>query len=377
MSNDFNEATHNVAEQGKVKCKDCGGILQYSPGQNSLTCIYCGTLNEVEGASAPVVQEEQDFVAFLNNASAKQETIQTTTVKCGSCGSSTSLQPNVTSDSCPFCGTALVIQGGTATNSIRPAYLLPFSIDKKKGIELFQKWIAGLWWAPNDLKMIAKNDKLKGLYIPYWTYDSNTVSHYTGQQGTHYYVTESYTTTENGKTVTRTRQVQKTRWIPVSGTVHDDFDDVLVNASKSLPEKLANELEPWDLHELKAFNEQFLTGFITEQYQVDVKEGFEKAKVRMEVVIRGTVNKAIGGDVQRIDSLQTTYNNITFKHILLPIWLSAYRYSEKVYRFMINGRTGEVQGERPYSFWKIAGAVIGALAVIGGAIYLYMKMKHS
>ncbi|CAN5361897.1 hypothetical protein BH09BAC5_BH09BAC5_12660 [soil metagenome] len=377
MSNDFNEATHDVAEQGKVKCKDCGGLLQFSPGQNSLTCIYCGTLNEIAGENEPVVQEEQDFLSFLENASTKEDTIETTTVKCGSCGSATSLQPNVTSDSCPFCGTALVIKGGTTTNSIRPKYLLPFSIDKNKGIGLFKKWIGDLWWAPGDLKKIAQNDKLKGLYIPYWTYDSNTVSHYTGQQGTHYYVTESYTTTENGKSVSRTRQVQKTRWISVSGTVNDDFDDVLVNASNSLPEKLANELEPWDLHELKAFNEQFLTGFISEQYQVDVKAGFDKAKIRMDKVIRGTVNKSIGGDVQQITTLNTTYNNITFKHILLPIWLSAFRYGEKVYRFMINGRTGEVQGERPYSFWKIFGAVVGALAVIGGAIFIYYKMKHS
>ncbi len=377
MANDFNEATHNVAEQGKVKCKDCGGILQYSPGQNSLTCIYCGTLNEIAGENEPVVQEEQDFNSYLANASASAETIQTTTVKCGSCGSATSLQPNVTSDSCPFCGTALVIQGGTATNSIRPSYLLPFAIERKKGNDLFKNWVKALWWAPNDLKVIAQNDKLKGLYIPYWTYDSNTVTHYTGQQGTHYYVTESYSTTENGKSVTRTRQVQKTRWISVSGTVSNDFDDVLVNASKSLPDKLANDLEPWDLHELKAFNEQFLTGFITEQYQIDVKEGFEKAKVRMDSVIRTSINKSIGGDVQQITSMNSTYDNITFKHILLPIWLSAYRYSEKVYRFMINGRTGEVQGERPYSWMKIAGAIFAGLAVIAGVIFLYMKYKHS
>lgn len=375
MSNDFNEATHNVAEQGKVKCKDCGGILQYSPGQHSLTCIYCGTLNEIEGSKEPVDVEEQDLEAYLSNKPSTVETMQTIVVKCDSCGSSTSLQPNITSDSCAFCGTALVIKGGTSSNSIRPSYLLPFSIDKKKGIEVFNKWINGLWWAPNDLKAIAKNDKLKGLYIPYWTYDSNAYTNYTGQQGTYYYVTESYTTTENGKSVSRTRQVQKTRWIPVSGTVNDDFDDVLVNASKSLPEKLAHELEPWDLHELKHFNEQFLTGFITEQYQIDVKTGFEKAKVQMEKVIRQTVNRHIGGDVQQITSLDTTYAQTTFKHILLPIWLSAYRYSEKVYRFMINGRTGEVQGERPYSFWKIAGAVVGALAVIGGAIVIYMQMK--
>jgi LSD1 subclass zinc finger protein len=370
MSNEFSEKTHDVAEQHKIKCKDCGGILQYAPGVQSLKCMYCGTENEIKGAE-PVTAEEIDFHAFLANAEASTEKMEVATVKCDSCGSSTTLQPNVTADNCPFCGTALVIKGGTTSSMIRPKYMLPFSIDKKKGLEKFKDWLHGLWFAPNDLKKFAENDKLKGLYIPYWTYDSNTESYYTGMRGEHYYVTETYT--NNGKT--ETRQVRKTRWYPVSGHVADNFDDVLVPASKSLPEKLANELEPWDLANLSAFNEQFLSGFIAEKYQIDVQGGFEKAKVRMEDVIRGTVRRHIGGDEQQILSLDTQYHDITFKHILLPIWLSAYKYKEKVYRFMINGRTGEVQGERPYSFWKIFFTVVGSLAVIGGGVWAYYHFK--
>lgn len=372
MSNDFSEKTHDVAEQGKIKCKDCGGLLEFSPGVQSMKCQYCGTENEIAEQLKAVETEEIDFLSFLANAENSADKMEATMVKCDSCGSSTTLQPNVTADSCPFCGTALVIKGGTTSSFIKPKYLLPFKIDKKKGLEQFKNWLSSLWFAPNDLKQAAQNDKLKGLYIPYWTYDSNTHSSYSGMRGDYYYVTESYTS--NGKT--ETRQVRKTRWTPTSGNVNDDFDDVLVMASASLPEKLANDLEPWDLHELAAFNEQLLTGFIAERYQVDVKNGFEKAKKRMDEVIRGTVRRHIGGDEQQILTLNTTYDNITFKHLLLPIWLSAFKYNAKVYRFMINGRTGEVQGERPYSFWKIFFTVTGALAVIGGGIYLYMKYKH-
>src|ERR1041385_8611734 len=118
MANDFNEATHEVAAQGKVKCKDCGGLLEFSPGVQSLKCQYCGTENEIKDSGKAAVQEEQDFVAYLANASAAAETIQVTTVKCGSCGSATTLRPNVTSDSCPFCGTALVLTGGSTSSSI-------------------------------------------------------------------------------------------------------------------------------------------------------------------------------------------------------------------------------------------------------------------
>jgi LSD1 subclass zinc finger protein len=373
MSNDFSEATHDVAGQSQVKCKECGGLLVYNPGVRSLTCQYCGTVNDITAAAAPVQVEETDFFAFIETAESTAETMVAATVKCESCGSSTTLRPNVTADTCPFCGSALVIKSGTTSSFIKPKYMLPFTVDKKTGLEKFSSWLHGLWFAPNDLKKFAQNDKLRGLYIPYWTYDSDTTSEYTGMRGDHYYVSENYTTTENGKTVTRTRQVRHTRWTPASGIVRDDFDDVLVIASSSLPENLANDLEPWDLAELTAFNEQFLSGFVAEKYQLDVKGGFQKAKQRMDEVIRGTVRRHIGGDEQQITSVNTAYEKVTFKHILLPIWLSAYRYQDKIYRFMINGRTGEVQGERPYSFWKIFFAVIAALAVIGGAIWLFNK----
>lgn len=367
MSQEFTEKTHEV--ESKVKCKDCGALLKYHPGQMSLNCEYCGCHNEITEQLKPVAAEEIDFEAFLATATAAAPTMSVTVVKCGSCGASTTLKENVTADSCAFCGTALVVKSGSATNIIAPKYLLPFSIDAKKGLDQFKKWLKGLWFAPNDLKHAAQNDKLKGVYLPYWTYDTNTYSQYTGMRGDHYYVTETYTV--NGKT--QTRQVQKTRWTPASGYVNDIFDDVLVLASNSLPDKYANELEPWDLNNLAAFNEQFLSGFIAEQYQIDVKGGFEKAKKRMDPVIRKTVNRDIGGDVQQITTLNVQYNDVKFKHILLPIWLSAFKYNNKVYRFMVNGRTGEVQGERPYSFWKIFFAVVGGLAVIGGGIWAWME----
>lgn len=369
--NDFSEKTHDVEHQ-QVKCKDCGAMLKFEPGKMSMSCEYCGAMNEIADAGAPVQTEEIDFEEFVNNQVNTAEKIDITVVKCDSCGASSTLKPNVTSDACPFCATPLVLKSGTTNSIIKPKYLLPFAVDKKKAFEGFKGWLKKLWWAPNDLKKYAENDKLNGMYIPYWTYDSNTTSHYSGMRGDHYYVSETYTV--NGKT--ETRQVQKTRWTPVSGTVYENFDDVLVMASESLPRKYADALEPWDLDNLTAFSEQFLSGFRSEQYQLDVKEGFNKAKERMDDVIRAACRRNIGGDVQQITSLDTHYENITFKHILLPVWLSAYRYKDKVYRFMVNGRTGEVQGERPYSFWKIFFAVVTVLVIIGGGIYLYHLHKQ-
>jgi DNA-directed RNA polymerase subunit RPC12/RpoP len=366
---EFSEKTHDV--ERKVKCKNCGAQLRFDPGVSSLSCDYCGVKNDISEEMKPVEVEEIDFESFINNAVQQADTMDVATVKCDNCGASTSLRPNVTSDACPFCDTPLIIKGGSIAHIIKPKYMLPFSIDKKKGITVFTDWLHKLWFAPNDLKKYAENDKLRGLYIPYWTYDSKTVSQYSGMRGIHYYTTETYTV--NGQT--QTRSVQRTNWTPASGTVYNEFDDILINASNSLPEKYVNELEPWDLHALTGFNEQFLSGFVSEQYQVQVKDGFEKAKIRMQPPIRSSAMNDIGGDVQQVLSLNTEYNEVTFKHILLPIWLSAYKYNGKVYRFMINGRTGEVQGERPYSAWKIFFLVATIVAVIGVGIYLYSKNK--
>jgi hypothetical protein len=106
-------------------------------------------------------------------------------------------------------------------------------------------------------------------------------------------------------------------------------------------------------------------------YQVDVKSGYSQAKQRMEPVIENTIRNHIGGDTQMIHYTNTTYNNPSFKHILLPVWLSAYRYNNKVYQFLINARTGEVQGERPYSAAKIALAIIGGLVLLGFILLMF------
>ncbi len=296
------------------------------------------------------------------------------TVRCDDCGAETTTEPNVTARQCPFCGSHIV-STASSTKHIKPASLLPFKVTHKEGRDRFTKWIASLWFAPNSLKNIAKqDDKLNGMYVPYWTYDSDTTSFYRGERGEHYWETQHYTTRENGKTVHKTRRVRKARWYPASGTVWGSFDDVLVLASDSLPRKYTERLEPWDLQNLVSYKDEYLSGFRAESYHVDLAEGFDNARQIMDVHIRTLVRRDIGGDEQRISSVRTQHDNVTFKHVLLPVWISAYRYKNKTYRFLINGRTGEVQGERPWSWAKIALLVAGliaaavAIAIIFGSV---------
>ena len=238
------------------------------------------------------------------------------------------------------------------------------------------EWLGKLWFAPNNLKEYArKGRKMQGIYVPYWTYDAQSESNYAGQRGTYYYVNESYTTTENGKSVTKTRRVRKTRWRRVSGHVSKWFDDVLVLASKALPKRFTDQLEPWDLSALKDYSPNYLAGYRAEAYSVELRPGFTEAEAIMDREIRALVRRDIGGDEQRINALNTTLSDITYKHILLPVWLAAYKYEGKSYRFVVNGQTGKVKGERPWSKIKIALAVIAAVIVVVGGVLIAQATK--
>jgi len=357
----------NAATQQMFPCRQCGAKLEYQPGTGSQRCPYCGAENAIARSAGPV--QELDYTAALRAASDATETIDVITVKCQACGAESTKPPNVTASACPFCG-ADIVATGASSKRIKPKALLPFGIDHKTARELFKGWIRGLWFAPNALKRLARQDSpINGLYCPYWTYDCHATTQYTGMRGDDYWDTETYTTRENGRSVTRTRRVRRTRWTPASGTVFNRFDDVLVVASESLPRTYAQALEPWDLDKLEPYQDAYLSGFRAESYQVDLPTGFERAKEIMAVTIRAAICADIGGDHQRISSSSSSYDAITFKHILLPVWLSAYRYRNKVYRFLVNARTGEVQGERPWSWVKIALAIIAVLPVAAAIAY--------
>ncbi len=345
-------------------CKECGAFLTFLPGSHSLTCQYCNTINDIEVSNEPI--EELDYLSFISNAVNTEAKIEIRTVKCNACGADTSLKPNVAADDCAFCGSPLVVNDAKISNILKPKSVLPFKIEQKEGLKKFKDWIDSLWFAPGKLKKMSQDQRLTGMYMPYWTYDSTTITEYNGYQGIHYHETEHYEDAE-GKRQTRT--ITRTQWYPASGVVQNHFDDVLVLASDSLPREYADALEPWDLHELVPYADQYLSGFKTETYHIDVKQGFDQAKNKMEPTIISTIHQDIGGNEQKIDYKSTNYNNITFKHTLLPVWISAYRYNEKSFRFLINGRTGEVKGERPYSTGKITGAIITGLLVLA-AFYL-------
>ena len=358
-----------TADDGQARvfpCEGCGADLEFHIGQQRLKCPYCGFEKDLQHHDDAEVRE-QDFLAMLERieqyrAEGREETVPASEVKCSSCAGTVVFTGTLTSTECPYCGSPIQRENvHTATRRVPVDGVLPFLVDHDKAADKLKAWVTSRWFAPNEFLKRGVQGKFNGVYLPFWTYDTLTYNVYSGERGEDYWVTVG-----TGK---QKRRVRKTRWYSASGTFQRFFDDVLVNATKGLPKDYILALEPWPLGRCLPFTQQILAGFLARTYDVELKDGFLDAKGRIDAAVESETRSRIGGDRQRIHSLKSDYDAITFKHLLLPVWMLTYRYHDKPYRIFVNAGTGEVQGERPYSWVKILFAVLGvAVSGLGVAI---------
>ena len=226
--------------------------------------------------------EELDFQDHLDALVSSGETLETTVVSCPGCGATPTLAAHVTADECPFCSTPLVTEG-SAQRTLKPGAVLPFRVVRSEALQRWRAWMKGLWFAPSRFKERARLDeKLQGVYFPFWTYDCQTTTEYVAERGDDEYVTRrAAMSSSTGGAGKGSRRVRKTRWKTVRGTRTDSFDDVLIPAPRSLSSSLLEKLEPWDLEHLESHRQEFLSGFRAESYGVGLAVGFERARERI------------------------------------------------------------------------------------------------
>ncbi|NDV58499.1 hypothetical protein [Bacteroides sp. 519] len=348
------------------KCGNCGAYAKYKPGTTSLHCDYCGSETLLEAEVVSDI-EELDFESYRFEEECFDHE-STKVVHCHHCDAQSTFEEKQKSMVCPYCGTAILEADVHYERLIKPAYIQPFGVAETDVQLQMGKWIKKLWFAPNKLaKQAAYTNQLKGVFIPYWTYDANTYTDYKGQRGDTYTVTVG--SGKNRRTETRTR------WRYVSGRVSRFFDDVMVPASRLIPENILGKLENWNKNAYIKFDNRYLAGMLTEKYSLTFTDGFEQAKTKMDAVIQGDIRRDIGGDHQRISSSHTEFQDIKFKLVLLPLFMSSYSFNNKLYHFYVNGCTGKIHGDRPYSKWKIFFAVLLGIIAIAGLVYLFMTME--
>lgn len=359
----------NVSDKNtrQFPCGSCGAAAVFDPESQALKCSYCGSITQIEEIEEEIV--EHDFQSSLDNEPKEKWQGETKVVQCENCGGKTVLEDSATSDKCTFCGSPHVVSM-SEFSGIKPESLIPFKISRKQVKALFKKWISRKPFAPRSLKKEYKGDKINGIYIPYWTYDSDSFTAYAAEAGTYYYVTEHYTVMIDGKPQRRTRQVRKIRWRPVSGTYGRYFDDLLVNASNSNNRRMVAGVEPYRIEGLVGYKPDYLSGFAAERYAVPLKEGWGLAREEAVRILRREITRKINADEVRNLRLRTSYSDIKYRHTLFPLWISSYRYRNKSFNYMVNGQTGRFSGKAPVSGIKVFLTIIITLAIIALAVYL-------
>ncbi|MEN9206885.1 MAG: hypothetical protein Q6L50_02310 [Gloeomargarita sp. GMQP_bins_120] len=363
------------AVPASLSCPQCGAKgLEFAPDTQQLACTYCGWRGEVDVVQAAIT--EHSYRDLHNWTAQAQGVLAAQEVPCPSCGAVTTFDPTHVADRCAFCGTHLNVQPRLASPVVAPQAVVPFAVARQSMGQRLLQWLGKNWLAPNDLQQLAQPERIQGVYVPFWTFDSQTRTFYVGQRGEYDYRTERYQDS-NGQW--QTRQVRYTRWYDTRGWVERWFDDVLVAATKSIPAPRLERLVElaYSPGALRPYDDRYLAGYRVERYQVTPVQGWERARQKMDAAIESDIRRDIGGDEQRILKKDTSYDGITFKHILLPLWLFSYRYRGRTYQVIGCGMTGRVFGDHPISRWKVAVALLGAVLALGLGIWALQVLEFT
>jgi len=339
-----------------MPCSACGAPVE----AHDHFCVSCG--QTIAAAPEPVIAAEP--VSELPFDANVEETAAAKGFRCENCGSEVTTTVEQRSYVCPFCDSAYVVEFSPADSQRqRPEFVIGFSITDEQARSRFRQWLGqNSWFRPGDLHAAKVVDRLKGVYLPFWSFSMLAESRWSAQIGEYWYRTETYTTTDSkGNTVTRTRTVTETEWWPLSGKFHQYRSGYLVSGSRGLSQQDADRIKPFQMPALKRYEPYYLAGWMSEEYSVDADE----ALVRCKQVFHNRQEKAITaflpGNTNRSLQAQTQFRDIISDLCLLPIYVLSYRYKDKVYRFLLNGQTGKADGDKPISVARIAAAVVGVL----------------
>ncbi|TWE07853.1 hypothetical protein [Rudaeicoccus suwonensis] len=351
-------------------CPSCGGSLGFDPQARQLKCPACGRLEALAPVAGSITKRDlASTMQHLAQHRGEQHQHQLgREVVCQNCGGTTAFDGTLTATRCPYCATPIQRDDlQTAPERLPIDGVLPLMIGEKDARERINAWINGRWFAPKEFKKYREIGSFTSIYLSYFTYDATTTTQYTGMRGEDY--TVEVGDGDNRHTETRTN------WWPTSGTVVNDFRDLVELANTGLDERKVDALEPWPLQEAQPYSPQFVAGHLSRTYDADAGQRFDDgARSKIEREVDHTIRRDIGGDQQRITSREIGYNSLVFAQLLLPVWLLTVTFEGRPFQVFINGATGEVQGQRPWSKVKLAFAVLVAVIVIAVVALIYKKV---
>ena len=341
----FEEANKNTSD---YRCPSCGAPVKYSPEKGVLMCDYCNTEVEVEKILSRVEFDLDE--GKLDDSSWSHET---KIIHCDNCGANNVYNSNEISMTCPFCGSNQVVETNELAG-IKPHRVIPFKQSNLNINENYHNWLKKKFFAPRKIKKEIPNLIINGVYLPIWTFDSDTMSFYSGKLGKRY--TRTVGSGKNRRTVT------EIRYFHVSGSRAVKFDDLIINAGSKISQEEINQIAPFDTNNSFDYESGFLAGYSSEHYVLRLNKGWDNAKVKMDPVIRREILRRYNYDVVSYLNVNTSYNNVKYKYVLIPIWIGLYKYNNKNFRFIANGETGKVTGKAPVSPVKVT--IVSFLSII-------------
>ncbi|MFM8978927.1 MAG: zinc ribbon domain-containing protein [Planctomycetia bacterium] len=286
-------------------------------------------------------------------------------VPCTQCGATVAFPAGQRTATCPFCDTPYVGTGEVSAQRLEPEFVLPFSVAEAAARAAFQAWIgAGGPFVPGDLRQKARLDAPRGVYLPFWSFSARSDSSYTARVGEHWWETVVTTSVVNGRTVTRTQRVRRTEWYPFGGRFHQFHAHYLVSGSRGLPQGEADAIKPWPVSDVLRYQPQYLSGWMAEEYTIGRDEAQATSMQAFKQREREAVAAHLPGDTGEVTALETSFSEVTDDLLYLPVWLLAYTYGGRTYRYVINGATGRAHGTRPRSVPRMLAAAAGVLLLI-------------
>lgn len=337
-------------ETEEYSCPNCDASLEFHPQNQTLCCKYCGFEMPVDGKAS---DEEFDFLKHVEEDNTWNK--EAKVVHCDNCGANTVVDNNEMSFTCPFCGSNSVVESKEITG-IKPHRVVPFKISNELSKENYSKWLKKKLYAPRKVKKEIPSLKIRGVYLPVWTFDTNTFSLYKGKLGKRYTVTVG--SGDNKRTVT------KIRYFYIRGNEKLNFDDLIVNAGSKISQDEISAIAPFNTNDSFLYENSYLVGFSAEHYTIKLNTGWENSKIIMKKQIERKILSNYYYDVVSYLNVNTTYNDIKYKYVLIPVWIGTYMYNNKQYRFIANGETGKSSGKYPISAIKVIFTVLIALILL-------------
>ncbi len=326
-------------------CPQCGATTAYSVEDSGLTCSHCGYYDappkEVVGKGA----QEFEFTVETLERSAHGWGGDRNEIECQNCSAVTSVPIESLTHTCAFCGSNKVIQRQAIQNILRPRFLIPFKIETIDCREIARDWLGNSWFVPSRLRNIAGQTNFTGVFLPFWTFDTNTEADWKAEVG--HTKTKRYYS--NGKWKTKT--VTEWRW--ESGYVVENYDDLLVEGTDRVSHLLLSRIKGFDLGALVPYEPKFLAGLQAKAYEVPLERGWEISRQQMREHTRQVCRDQASTPKIRNFSMHMDYSDESWRYILLPVYLATYSYEDKVYQVMVNGQTGAISGQRPVDWTKI------------------------